>query len=64
MPPSVSDTPIPSRPLLGLPPRPLAVGGELRSHDLLRGRREIVIRHGDQTYRLRHTRNDKLILTK
>lgn len=31
---------------------------------LLRGQREVLIRHGDETYRLRHTRNDKLILTK
>jgi hemin uptake protein HemP len=36
----------------------------LDSRDLLRGAREIVIRHGDQEYRLRHTQNDKLILTK
>lgn len=34
------------------------------SRGLLQGRREIVIRHGDQEYRLRHTQNDKLILTK
>ncbi len=25
---------------------------------------EVLIRHGNETYRLRHTRNDKLILTK
>ncbi len=31
---------------------------------LLQGGREIMIRHGDECYRLRHTRNDKLILTK
>jgi hemin uptake protein HemP len=34
------------------------------SRDLLRGAREIVIVHGEQEYRLRHTQNDKLILTK
>lgn len=34
------------------------------SRALLRGGRELVIRHGDTCYRLRHTRNDKLILTK
>jgi hemin uptake protein HemP len=34
------------------------------SRELLRGAREILIRHGGETYRLRHTRNDKLILTK
>lgn len=34
------------------------------SRALLRGGRELIIRHGDTCYRLRHTRNDKLILTK
>ncbi len=34
------------------------------SAGLLQGGREILIRHGDECYRLRHTRNDKLILTK
>ncbi|UWX03419.1 hemin uptake protein HemP [Pseudoxanthomonas sp. NC8] len=36
----------------------------LSSEQLLRGHREILIRHGDKLYRLRHTSNDKLILTK
>ena len=35
-----------------------------RSEDLLHGAGEIVIRHRDQTYRLRLTSNDKLILVK
>jgi hemin uptake protein HemP len=34
------------------------------SVDLLKGQREVLIRHGDNIYHLRHTRNDKLILTK
>ena len=34
------------------------------SRELLHGEREIIIQHGDQEYRLRHTQNDKLILTK
>lgn len=34
------------------------------SRELLRGERELIIHHGDQEYRLRHTQNDKLILTK
>jgi hemin uptake protein HemP len=34
------------------------------SHALLRGQREILIEHAGEVYRLRHTRNDKLILTK
>ncbi len=37
---------------------------EIDSCDLLQGGREILIRHGDECYRLRHTRNGKLILTK
>lgn len=36
----------------------------LDSRVLLNGGREVLIRHGDECYRLRHTRNDKLILTK
>lgn len=34
------------------------------SRELLQGERELIIQHGDQEYRLRHTQNDKLILTK
>lgn len=34
------------------------------SQSLLRGQREILIEHAGEVYRLRHTRNDKLILTK
>jgi hemin uptake protein HemP len=34
------------------------------SHRLLAGGRELVIDHSGQVYRLRLTRNDKLILTK
>ncbi len=37
---------------------------EFDSRDLMRGGREVLIRHAGQTYRLRHTRNDKLILVK
>ena len=36
----------------------------IESNKLLRGTREVLIRHGGETYRLRHTRNDKLILVK
>lgn len=41
-----------------------AVALEIDSCGLLQGGREILIRHGDECYRLRHTRNGKLILTK
>ncbi|WP_251044535.1 MULTISPECIES: hemin uptake protein HemP [unclassified Lysobacter] len=41
-----------------------AQGVLIESTALLRGAREVLIRHGGEVYRLRHTRNDKLILTK
>lgn len=34
------------------------------SQRLLAGAEELLIRHGEQVYRLRHTRQGKLILTK
>ena len=34
------------------------------STTLMGGRRELIIRHGDETYRLRITASNKLILTK
>lgn len=44
---------------------PLHAGdAQVDSNTLLRGRREVLIRHAGETYRLRHTRNGKLILTK
>lgn len=36
----------------------------IRSHDLLKGAREIRIAHGEEVYRLSVTRQGKLILTK
>jgi len=36
----------------------------VRSADLLQGARELFIQHEEQTYRLRLTRNGKLILVK
>lgn len=45
-----------------LPPRPPLQS--LSSSELLHGAREVLIRHGEQVYRLRHTRQGKLILTK
>ncbi|MEM7443544.1 MAG: hemin uptake protein HemP [Pseudomonadota bacterium] len=36
----------------------------LNSSDLLAGRREIIIDHDGELYRLRHTKNGKLILNK
>jgi len=53
----------PSGPHAGAP-LPAVQDPVLSSQALLQGRREILIRHGDSVYRLRHTSNDKLILTK
>jgi len=49
----------PQRAATAHPPLPA-----VESNALLRGTREVLIRHGNEVYRLRHTRNDKLILTK
>ena len=37
---------------------------QIDSAELMRGRRELLIRHGQSTYRLRLTMSDKLILPK
>lgn len=37
---------------------------EVTSNELLRGENELLIRHGDDLYRLKLTRNGKLILQK
>lgn len=37
---------------------------EVVSSELLRGENELLIRHGDELYRLKLTRNGKLILQK
>lgn len=39
-------------------------GREMTSDELLKGEREILIRHGEDLYRLRLTRKGKLILQK
>jgi hemin uptake protein HemP len=41
-----------------------SVTPSVESRNLLQGCAEVLIRHGNEVYRLRHTRNDKLILTK
>ena len=47
-------------------PKPLVkqVVREVASEELLRGETELLIRHGDELYRLKLTRNGKLILQK
>jgi hemin uptake protein HemP len=42
------------------PPRPPIV----RTDELFGTRREVIIKHGEEEYRLRITRSNKLILTK
>lgn len=37
---------------------------EINSEDLFKGAREVLIRHRDEIYRLRLTKNDRLILHK
>ncbi len=50
------------------PPRPqpttASTRREISSAELLRGEKEIWIRHGEEIYRLRLTRSGKLILQK
>ena len=53
-----------ARPQRAEPPRLPTPDPSIESNTLLRGTREVLIRHGGEVYRLRHTRNDKLILTK
>ncbi len=54
----------------GLPPsvaprrQVFLAGNRLDSRELFAGTREITIAHGDETYRLRLTAQNKLILTK
>lgn len=43
---------------------PGQVRGRIDSSSLLQGMRELLIAHAGEEYRLRLTRNDKLILTK
>ncbi|MBL8256533.1 hemin uptake protein HemP [Pseudoxanthomonas japonensis] len=59
----LADTPT-LRERLSLPAVAARDEDALDSDTLLKGQREVLIRHGDRVYRLRHTSNDKLILTK
>ena len=57
---TLSATPL-ARSTQGAPP---VKSRELNSTELLSGQQEIFIRHGEELYRLRVTRNGKLILHK
>jgi len=56
----------PSRPSesTGEPSEGKSQARRLSSSELLAGRREVVIQHGEEQYRLRLTSNNKLILVK
>ena len=56
--------PLLSLPLAGEPRRHSYPPGALRAELLFQGSQEILIEHKGETYRLRITRNGKLILTK
>ena len=63
MPLDVRPTPAtPASPVVA--PLPPGAPPVLDSDRLLQGQRQVWIRHAGQTYRLCHTRNGKLILTK
>jgi hemin uptake protein HemP len=55
---TAAERPGPAEPLAGAPDRPID------SRQLLQGRREVVIVHRGQAYRLQETRAGKLILVK
>ena len=58
---------LPRHLVLNVPPLQVATAPatpSVESRNLLQGANEVLIRHGNEVYRLRHTRNDKLILTK
>ncbi len=57
-----SDKPILEESASGMPQS--ASLREIHSSSLLLGQKEILIRHGEEVYRLRLTRNGKLILQK
>lgn len=69
MPPTPMTTLVLRRPRIRLAAGPVAAtagsaAGPVESRALLNGAREVLIHHAGEVYRLRHTRNDKLILTK
>ena len=55
---------VPSSTPTRLPSDESATLPTIESAELMRGGRELLIRHGQSTYRLRVTMSDKLILTK
>lgn len=63
LPPTAVETPAHAAESVRPPASPMSPP-EVDSLRLLQGQREVRIRHGNEWYRLRHTRNDKLILTK
>lgn len=56
--------PADSKPASDVPALGATLLPEITSEQLLQGSREVRIRHGEEIYRLRLTKNDKLILHK
>jgi hemin uptake protein HemP len=54
----------PPPPVVNSLAEPIDLNQTLSSEQLLQGRREVLIRHGSEVYRLRLTRQGKLILQK
>ena len=62
--PRPDESVLPVSPEQRKPPSSREPQAEFDSRELMRGGREVLIRHAGQVYRLQHTRNDKLILVK
>ena len=60
----IADRPQDQRIWIEQPATAWATAREVDSRELMQGQREIVIRHGNEAYRLSVTRSGKLILRK
>jgi hemin uptake protein HemP len=61
---SLKPSVVPSEQHAALSPTSLVRGKRISSAELFAGAREVLIDHSGETYRLRHTSQGKLILTK
>ncbi len=62
--PPATQSPSPPHSVAGTPAQPVTEPRAFDSAQLLDGRNQVAIRHGEELYSLRLTRNGKLILTK
>ncbi len=60
----MNTAPEPSPPQNAPQPHRVMPAREVTVEDLLRGERELLIRHGEELYRLQITKNGRLLLTK